>query len=162
MHIINRDNYGEANEAIRDILMMYVDLASATEGFGHAAAVHIRFDPLHYVDADAAADGYHYVDLELLRSGSAIAILCAFYDLWCEEQSLDGHPNTLRYQEALERGRLSGFPDVEAIIREAIKRNDMPVEDPWLDAAVLPIYRNYVLAFFNKLSVSDRGTTEAS
>ena len=156
MHIITHENYADAVDAVRDILMMYVDLADDYEGFGHASDVYVRFDPLKFVDAAVDGEPYHYVDMDLLRSGSAIAILCAFYDLWCEEQSLGGHPLTAKYQTALDAGRLSAFPDIEAVIREAVERSEMALDDPWFDDAVLPVYRKYVLGLFQRLAVSDR------
>ena len=159
MHIINGENYGEANDAVRDILMMYVDMAGSYSGFGHASDVYIRFDPLRFVDAEVAKDGYHYVDLDLLRAGSAIAVLCAFYDLWCEEQPLADHMRTSEYQAAIAAGRFARFPDVEAVIREAIARNTMPLDDPWLEEAVAPIYRKYVTSLFAELSRSDRSSS---
>ncbi|MDP3736185.1 MAG: hypothetical protein Q8R02_02280 [Hyphomonadaceae bacterium] len=136
--------------------MMYVDLADHTAGFGHAADVYIRFDPLKFIDAEIETDGYHYVDLDLLRLGSAIAILCLFYDLWCEEQALVGNPGTARFEIALATGRLARFPDVEAVISEAMLRPEMAIDDPWFDTAVAPIYRKYVVSFFGRLASSDR------
>lgn len=46
---ITSQNYGEAEDAIRDILMMYVDMATSYGGFGHATDVYIRFEPLRFV-----------------------------------------------------------------------------------------------------------------
>ncbi len=138
--------------------MTYVDLAHATAGFGHNADVYVRFDPLKFVDAEADDPGTHYVDLELLRSGSAVAILCAFYNIWTEEQELDGHPLTMRFQAAVDEGRLSRFPDIEGVIVEAIRRNGAPIEDLWIEDAVAPIYRKYVLSLFARLAERDRST----
>lgn len=136
--------------------MMYVDMAGSYAGFGHASDTYVRFDPLRFIDAEVEDDGYYYVDLELLRSGSAVAILCAFYDLWCEEQPLADHGRILNYQSAVETGRLGRFPDIEAVVRQAIARNVMPLDDPWFEEAVVPIYRKYVLAYFRELGISDR------
>ena len=155
MHVIDRDNHGEALDAMRDILMLYVDLTD-TRGFGHAADIHIRFDPLMFVDAQTDGSSAVYVDMDLLRAGSAIAILCTFYDLWCEEQHLKDNSRGERYQLALEQGRLAAFPDVEAVLREAIRRDHMPIDDPWMDEAVEPIYRKYVLGFFRRLAAEER------
>jgi hypothetical protein len=156
MHIIGADNYHEALEAVRDILMTYVDLANANAGFGHNADVHIRFDPFKFVDAEVEhGDRYHYVDIDLLRAGSAIAILCAFYDVWTEEQQLDQVPLTKRFQVAVDERRFAHFPDVERVIAEAISRNCAPVEDQWMEQAVVPIYRKYVLGFFAGLAKQD-------
>jgi hypothetical protein len=152
--LINHSNYLKAEDAIRDILMMYVDLVDATAGFGHNADVYIRFDPLEYVDAAIEGDEYHYLDIDLLRSGSAIAILCGFYDLWLEGQSLVGNPWSDRVELALAQGRLSRFSGIEAVVREAIHRRKMPLDDPWFDGALAPIYREFVVSFFSRLASS--------
>lgn len=156
MHVIGKHNFEEAGDAIRDILMMYVDLADGTAGFGHNADVYVRFDPFKFVDAEAKEDGYYYVDLELLRAGSAVAILCALYNVWTEEQKLEGHPLTERFQAAIGAGRLSRFPDIEGVIIEAIRRNCALIEDQWMDDAVRPIYRKYVIGYFARLAKRDR------
>jgi hypothetical protein len=156
MHVIGKHNYEEALDAVRDILMTYVDLADATAGFGHNANVYVRFDPLKFVDAMVEDEGVYFVDLDLLRAGSAIVILCAFYNVWIEEQELDGHPLTREFQAAVGEGRLARFPDIEGVITEAIRRNGAPLEDQWIEEAVAPIYRKYVLGFFAKLATEDR------
>jgi hypothetical protein len=156
MHVIDSENYLEAAEAIRDILMLYVDLADSTAGFGHAADWPIRFDPIKFVDSVVKTDSYDYVDLNLLQAGSAIAIICMFYNLWCEEQPLKGHPLSERYEAALLAGRLARFPDIEVVLREAVARNQMPLGDPWFERALIPIYRKYVLGFFARLACADR------
>ena len=158
MHIITADNYHEAQDAVRDILMMYVDLADATSGFGHNADVYIRFDPIKFIDAEVNDAGTHYVDLELLRAGSAVAVLCAIYNIWTEEQKLDGHPILERVQAAVENGRMGQFPDIENVIVEAFRRNGAPFEDLWIDDALAPIYRKYVLGLFSRLARQDRVT----
>ena len=154
MHVITSENYGEALDAVRDILVTYVAMVDDYCGFGHASDFGVRFDPLRFLDAETDAKAY-YVDLDLLRAGAAIAILCTFYDLWCEEQHLRGHPRSERYEAALNGGRLQRFPDIEAVVREAIKRNSMPLDDPWFEDAVKPIYRKYVLGYFQRLIASD-------
>jgi hypothetical protein len=156
MHVITAENYEEAQDAVRDILMLYVDLADSTEGFGHGADVYVRFDPLRFVDAEGDGTPIYYVDLDLLRAGSAVAVVCAFYDLWSEEQNLQGHPLAERYEAALEEGKLSAFPDIEEVLRSAISRDRMPLDDPWFEQAVVPIYRKYVLGLFRRLAASDR------
>lgn len=155
MHLITSENYLEAAEAIRDILMMYVEMADGYGRFGHASDVHIRFDPLRFINAETDDKAY-YIDLDLLRSGSAIAILCTYYDLWAEEDRVYSHPGNKRYQSALDGGRFSAFPDIEAVIREALSRDEIPANDPWFDEAVVPIYRKYVRGFFQRLASADR------
>lgn len=160
MYIINSGNYEKAADAVRDILMMYVDLADSTAGFGHNADVYIRFDPLMFIDAEVEESGSYYVDLELLRAGSAIALLCAFYNVWVEEHELEGHPMTNRFRVAVEEGRLSRFPDIEGVISEAIRRNCAPLEDQWIEEAVAPLYRKYVVGFFARLAAQDRSARQ--
>ncbi|WP_340588649.1 hypothetical protein [Erythrobacter alti] len=157
MHVLTKDNYGEATEAIRDILMMYVDMADAYAGFGHSSDVYVRFDRVKFLDAQDDGKAV-YVDLELLRAGSAIAILCFFYNLWCEEHSLSGS-HTERYEAAIMQGRLSSFPDIESVVREAISRKYIPLDDNWFEEAVAPIYRNHVLRYFKSLAQRDRTAT---
>jgi hypothetical protein len=159
MHIVTTENCEEALDATRDILMMFVDMAEGYSGFGHAIDVVVRFDPLKFVDAELA-DEVAGVDINLLRSGSAVAILAFFYDMWCEFEAVDvPHPvyNDHRYKEAVQSGRLHYSPDVEAVALEALKRNEMSLEDLWFDEAVQPIYR-HVLGYFRKLSEMDRPT----
>ena len=158
MHLITRDNYPEAVEAIRDILLMYVEMADGYHGFGHSAGVNNRFDPLKFVDAETDGKA-HYVDLELLRSGSAVTIVSWYYDLWCEEQSLRGGPVGARFAAALSGGRLAAFADVEAVLCEALGRDEMSLDDPWFDGAVAPIYSKYVRGFFQRLANADRQST---
>jgi hypothetical protein len=151
---VTAENYEEASEAVRDILMMYVDMAHATEGFGHSSDVHIRFDPLKFVNAQDDGKAF-YVDMDLLRAGSAVAIACVFYDLWCEEQHLSG-PHVKAFDDALADGRLRAFPEVERLVREAIEWDYVVIEDDRFEEAVLPIYRKYVLGFFQELAHADR------
>lgn len=157
MHTITISNYGEALEAVRDILLMYVDMAESYNGFGHNGDVAIRFDPLQFIDAETDQTA-HYVDLNLLRAGCAIAILFQYYNRWVEEQGLANNIYLAKYQAALDEGRLGLFPDIEQIIRAAVVRDPMPIDDPWFDEAVAPIYRKYVIGLFARLAASDRQT----
>jgi len=152
-HQITLENYDEAQEAVRDILMLYVDMAESYSGFGHAVDVNVRFDPLKYVDAEVVVpEGYAPpVDIDLLRTGSAIAALCYLYDLWCEFDMVDV-PSGSAIKTGVEAGRLSLVPDVEAVAREALRRNKMPQDDPWFDEAVEPIYERHVIGYFERLS----------
>ncbi len=158
MHVITSTNYEEATDATRDILMMYWDMAYSTSGFAHLNNVYVRFDPLKFIDAvgDGTTGGF---DVKLLNEGSAVAILCAFYDVWEEEQSLSNNPQTKHYEDALLAGRLRRFPDIEEVIRSAIERDVMPIDDCWFDDTVTPIYRKYVTGLFARLAASDRNKT---
>ena len=157
MHIITQENAADANAAIRDILFLFKELADGSAGFGHAVDHELRFDPLRFVDAEVDPT-FGWRDIDLLRSGSAVAMLCHVYDWWLEESGLAG-PHTAHIQQALDEGRLRRFPDIEAVLREAFRRGDIPIRDPWFDEAVVPVYRNHVLAYFRRLSTQDAART---
>ncbi|WP_166036603.1 hypothetical protein [Sphingosinicella sp. YJ22] len=123
-------------------------------GFGHAVNMNVRFDPLKFIDAERDPKAY-YIDIDLLRAGSAIAIVCEFYDVWCNEFYLPADSCT-RYQDALEVGRLRFFPDIEEFLRAATARYVVPVEDGWFAEAVVPIYKRYVLGLFAQLAAPQR------
>jgi hypothetical protein len=154
-HTITDENRPEAIDAIRNILLLYVDMAESYGGFGHAVDADVRFDPLRFVDAvlDTPPGRAPLVDLDLLRGGSAVAILCFLYDEWCEFETVTGG----RYREAILSGRLSATPDIEQVARTALARGDMALEDPWFDAALGPIYRKYVARYFAELGGRRRG-----
>jgi len=145
----------EALQAIRDILLLYVNMAEAYAGFGHAVDCNLSFDPLRFVDATLdTPPGYApVVDLDLLQAGSAVAVLCALYDEWCEFETVTGG----RYREAILTGRLSAAPDIEQVARTALGRGDIPLEDAWFDTAVEPIYRKHVIGYFARLAEQVRG-----
>ena len=151
MHLVTHENYGDATDAIRDILLIYVAMADDYSGFGHASDAGSRFDPLRFIDAEDDRKA-HYVDMQLLREGSAVAILCWYYDLWSEGQALRGQ----RFEAALNEGRFAAFPDIEAVLREALIRDTMPMDDPWFEAAAAPIYTKYVRGYFQRLAANDR------
>lgn len=155
MHTVTLENHEEAQEATRDILKMFVDMAESYSGFGHLVDIALRFDPLKFVDAEVAPE-VAWVDIDLLRSGSAVAVLASLYDLWCEFEAVDVPHRGSRQKQAIEAGRLHHFPDIEAVAREALRRNRMPLEDPWFEEVVQPIYRKHVLGYFRRLSELDR------
>jgi hypothetical protein len=149
-HLINRENQKDAIDAVREILLLYVDMAESYSGFGHASDANVTFDPLKYVDAELEnPPGYSpLVDMDFLRNGSAILILCSLYDEWCEQAAVYAP----RYKQAIEGGRLHLTPDVEAVAREALRRGQIRLVDPWFDEAVGPIYHRYVVEYFERLS----------
>lgn len=153
-HTITSENYSEALDAIRDILLLYVDMAESYSGFGHATNINVRFDPLKFVDAELITPaGYApLVDMTLLRTGAAVAILCSLYDEWCEFEAVVGR----RFKEAIRAGRLGLVPDIDRAAREALQRGDMRLEDPWFDKAVEPIYQRHVVGYFEALSKMHR------
>lgn len=155
MHTITPENYEEAQEATRDILKMFVDMAESYSGFGHGVDIALRFDPLKFVDADLSPEVV-WVDIDLLRSGSAVAVLASLYNLWCEFEAVDVPHLGSHQKEAIEAGRLHHCPDIEDVAREAFRRDRMPLEDPWFDEVVQPIYRKHVLGYFRLLPATFR------
>lgn len=157
MHVITCDNSDEAEDAVRDILRMYVEMAQNGRGFFHNSDVFIRFDPLKFIDAVPDDRPYHYCDLDLLRAGCAIAILCDLYNDWDMGESAAGSP----YRAAVEGGKLAAFPDIESVARQGLLLDSGPELDRWLEPALAPIYRKYVLGYFSRLAVSDRSRPHA-
>lgn len=151
---ITSDNLEEAMDALKDILLLYVNMAVSYSDFGHATDVNVRFDPLRFVDAELTTPpGYApLIDMDRLRTGSAIAILCSLFDEWCEFETVAG----LRFNEAIRAGRLRFVPDVERVAREALQRGDMRLDDSWFDEAVEPIYQRHLVGYFEALSKMHR------
>ena len=112
MHTITAKNVHEAEDAIRDILLMYVEMASSYHGFGHAVDIAIRFNPLRFIDAEVEPGNSYFVDVDLLRTGSAIVIVCRLYDCWCEHEGIYSTQADI-YKRAVEEGRLHFNPDIE-------------------------------------------------
>lgn len=149
MHVVTWDNSEEVSQALRDILMMYADMAGCG-GRLTDANMWIRFDPLKFVDAEP--DGrYDYGDLDLLRTGSAIAILGSFYDNGEEDMPLIDD-QTGGFVTAIEEGRLGRFPDIVSVVKEALRREQSETLFPWFDGAVDAVYRQYVNAYFSRLA----------
>ena len=155
MQVITPENRHEALGALREILLLYVSLAENL-GFGDSVDADIRLDPLFYVDAEMNNRGYApLLDLDLLRTGSAIAALCILYDSWSGEWPVDNRL-TQGIKQALIEMRFRHVPDVQAVMVEAFRRNEMPLDDLWFDDAVAPIYQRHVRGFFERLSKRDR------
>lgn len=153
-HTITVENASEAMDAVKDILLLYAGMAESYSGFGHASNVHLKFDPLKFVDAELLTpEGYApLLDLDFLRTGSAMAVLCQLYQDWCEFETVDGG----RHRSAILEGRLRFAPDIEAVAKEALRRGAIPLDDLWFDNAVEPIYQRYVVGHFEALSKMHR------
>lgn len=150
MHLITRDNYSEAADAVRDILMMYVDLAG-DQVFIHNVDVHIRFDPLKFVDARPDTTDTYYVDLDLLQAGSALAIVALFHTFWEEERGGYAGRRTEEFKQAILGGRLAHLPDIEAVLLEFLNGEHMDMNDPWFDDATKALIEARVIPFFRGL-----------
>jgi hypothetical protein len=147
--LITRDNIEEANGALAQILLLFVEMAESYSGFGHAADAGIRLDPLKFVDAELERyEGWApLINLDLLRTGSAIAILCSLYDDCVEDL---GQPS--RFAEDVRVGKLRHIPDVEAAALKIIDHFTDWFESPALEEIVEPIYHKYVVGYFERLS----------
>ena len=148
--IINNEFMYEAHDAVREIVMLYVGLAE--EGrFMHNIDAEGRFDCLRFVDAEADPKAY-WCDMELLRTGSAIAFLCILVTRW---EEMDG-PGQLylppEYRGAVEQGRLHHTPDVEALIRSVLERDEVDRDEPWLREGLDAVLRTHVRGFFRRLA----------
>lgn len=150
MRTLTYRDHQEVSQAMRDILFLYVEMAESYAGLGHAVDTG-TFDPYQYLDAevDPSFESSFPVDIDVLRQGAVIAILCRLYDIWCEVEDLnDASTSALRV--ALAQGRFWRFPEVNQLLTEAFKRNP-PFEDPWLHEVLKPIYRTYVANYFTTL-----------
>jgi hypothetical protein len=151
MHLITRDNYSEADDAVRDILMMYVELAR-DQFFIHNVDVHIRFDPLKFVDAKPDTTSVYYVNLDLLQTGSALAIVALFHTYWSEEQGVYAGARTEQFRQAILGGRLSHFPDIEEVLLEFLKGEHTDLLDSWFDEVTTALVKAHVNPFFEGLA----------
>lgn len=148
-HLITRDNIEEASHALAQVLLLFVDMAESYSGFGHAADASVRLDALKFVDAQLESyEGYApLLDLQLLRSGSGLAILCSLYDDCVEEA---GQPR--RFADEVKAGKLRHIPDIESAALAIIENFPDWSENPALDEVVEPIYHKYVVGYFERLS----------
>lgn len=150
MHLITLENYPGAGDAVRDILMMYVELAG-DQFFIHNVDVHIRFDPLKFVDARPDPTNAYYVDLGLLQAGSALAIVALFHTFWAAERGVHAGARTEEFIQAIHDGRLAHLPDIEAVLLEFLKGEHADMSDPWFGDATKSLIEAYVNPFFRNL-----------
>lgn len=150
MHVVSRETLGEANDAVRDILVMYVNVAE--EGLIlHNADWPIRFDPLMYVDAVQDSERSYYVDMDLLRTGAALAMVARYYSAWSEEQGVHAWKDTERYAAAVAAGRLAHLPAIEAVLVEHLSGRHAAPDDPWFDQVTPSLCETYVRSYFRRL-----------
>ncbi len=154
MHVVNQENSAAAVDAVRDILVMYAELAEDGRVI-HNADWPIRFDPLMYVDAVQDSDRTYYVDMDLLRAGSALAMVVRYFSAWSEEQGVHAWTDTERYAEAVAAGRLAHLPDVEAVLVEHLSGRHAAADDPWFDAMTPALCETYVRTYFRRLAAGN-------
>ncbi|MEO0468724.1 MAG: hypothetical protein AAF206_03815 [Bacteroidota bacterium] len=147
---ITEDNYQEAQDAIRDILYMYVDLIESYGGFGHNIE-RGKFSPLDFVDAPILEpEGYTFgIDILLLQSGSAIALLCTLSDAWDEYETWDvkNWPTVSLIKEANDAERFTHLPMIQEAFNLAFGSDEEAFREQ-----LTRVYKKYVCSYFSKLA----------
>ena len=146
---ITTENLEVTNDAIRDILFMYVDLIESYEGFGHNIE-RGKFKAIDFIDARVVEpEGYTFaLDETLLYPGAAISLLCEISDAWDEYETWDvkNWPLIYEIKVAYEANRFSHMPEIEKAItlgfgdNEEIFREQLKV-----------VYEMHVCSYFKKL-----------
>ena len=52
------------------------------------------------------------------------------------------------------------MPDIEGVIRAALQRRAMPLDDPWCDEALRPIHRRHVVGYLRRLAGRDEAASQ--
>ncbi|MDR2874310.1 MAG: hypothetical protein LBV44_00060 [Methylobacillus sp.] len=147
MHVTS-ETLRYAEDAIRDILYLYVDMVSSYGGFGHNLDTG-RFSPLEFIDSKILTPpGYTFgIDEALLHEGSAIAILCSISDCRDEQGSVSFHwPIIKAAKEAFDAGRLDHLPDIKQAFLLGFGNDDVS-----FIKQLKVVYQGHVLSYFKKL-----------
>jgi hypothetical protein len=141
------DFLSDLRSATRDVLGMYWDMVTTYSGFGHSADTgslnFLRFIDLPIEQADPSI----LKELQLVRIGSAIAILCQVADSWLEHDTFPADfPYYRAIAEALESGRLAHLPEFESAVRAGL------ASFASFRAAAQPLYDKYVVGYFQYLA----------
>ena len=143
---ITTQNLHQAENAIRDILFMFLDMVRSYSGFGHNVDCG-NFSPLDFIDAVVyEPEGYTFsLDIKLLQSGASIALLSILVNAWDEFDSSDVPiwPVIKEIETAYRQGRFSHFPDIEKAIGLGLGDN----QDAFRQQLPI-IYSAYVRQFF--------------
>ena len=145
--IIDINNYNLANAATRDILFMYRDLVESYGGFGGTIDVG-SFDAFSFLDAEVReAEGETLeIDVDLLRRGSSVAILCGIHDALCKDPASDFFRRIVNARDA----KLFDFdPHLRAAIDAGIDREERVFFD-----RLPPVYDRFVKAYHRHLADS--------
>jgi hypothetical protein len=147
---ITTENLELTNDAIRDILFMYVDLVESYEGFGHNIA-RGQFKALDFIDARVVEpEGYTFaIDETLLYPGAAISLLCDVSDAWDEYETWDvkNWPQINEIKKAYEANRFSHMPEIEKAFELGFSNN----EEEFREQLKL-VYEAHVCSYFQKLA----------
>jgi hypothetical protein len=140
------EDFGEARNAIRDILFLYRDLTDYNGISGdHDTGT---FKPWKFLDC-SVDDGYGGPETEkLLHQGAAVALLCEMIDWWMLGSVSDSDIDT--YRAAMEQGRFDHLPTARVAVAAGLEGEEAMIAR--LDA----VYEEYVLAYFAHLSRARR------
>ncbi len=146
----NENNYETANELIKSILFMYVDLMKTGEIANDIE--YGTFNELEYVNStlDKSLDDYD-IDIDLINIGSAIKILCIIYEQRDQYENIEEAYDSEYFTEikkALVEGKFKHLPDIENFIELLFKT------DKGFDEALKPIVDKYVAGYFERLLTS--------
>ena len=144
---IDQNNLHLANAAIRDILFAYRDLIESYRGFGHGIDTG-TFDPFAFLDVEISEAMNESLGLNrlLLRSGAAIAILCAISDAWDEKSDEVSQSQFFRrIRQALGNDTLKDLPDLRRELLVGLE-NETEFRD-----GLSAIYEKYVCGYFDRL-----------
>ena len=138
----------DVEESIRHILFMYRDLIESYGGFGHDIDTGLgRFDApavIHLVSGDDIQPR----DLELLRIGAAVALLCDLSDAWDEAgDPADGGPRLDAARDALNHGKFQPFPEIAKAFELGFGRDETAFREQ-----LAVVYERYVRGYFAQLA----------
>lgn len=99
-------------QARQDILAMYADLVRSYGGFGHNINVG-NFDVFRLLDGPILEKAE--IDVNFLRSGAAIALLCLLSDAWNEYKTADvpAWPIIPKIKTAYKAGKFDCIPEIK-------------------------------------------------
>jgi len=112
---ITIENYQQADNAIRDILYMFFDMARSYRGFGHNIETG-SFNPFDFLDSQIVAPpGQSFsIDQALLHGGAGISMLCTLSNAWDEEQMHSEASTWIKSaKESLVLGRANHLPEIQ-------------------------------------------------
>lgn len=146
--VIDEHNYELADAATRDILFLFRDLVISYGGFGHGVNCG-QFDPFLFSNVIVReSEGVSLgIDVRLLMSGSAIAIMCAISDAWDETDPRYtlSSPYFKRVKGLLRNDGFPDFPDLRKTLEIGLSDEDR------FRARLPVIYEEYVFGYFLKL-----------
>jgi hypothetical protein len=152
------ETLNKVEESIRHVLFMYRDIIESYRGFGHGIDTGLgRFDApalINLPETLSPDDPIRPEDLELLRIGAAIALLCDVSDAWDETgHAAEEDGSRLKAaRDALRNGKLDAFPD----IAKAFELGFGPDETAFREQLAV-VYQRHIIGYFAQLIGNVRG-----